>query len=62
MEQSEIDAVEILKIGKIQNEIECDMAILVDKKLRLLSREDLKYKVIRKKLRDLIEEYEKINY
>ena len=47
-----------MEIGKIQNELDFEKALIADRKLRVLSKEDSKYKVIRKKLRDLIADYE----
>jgi len=51
-----------LEIGKIQNELDFEKALIADRKLRVLSKEDSKYKVIRKKLRDLIANYEDKNW
>ena len=48
----------LLEFGKIQNELDFEKALIADRKLRVLSKEDSKYKVIRKKLRDLIADYE----
>lgn len=36
--------------------------MIADRRLRVLSKEDSKYKVLRKKLRDLIEDYENKNW
>jgi len=52
----------LLEIGIIQNELDFERALIADRKLRVLSKEDSKYKVIRKKLRDLIENYENKNW
>ena len=51
-----------MEIGKIQNELDFEKALIADRKLRVLSKEDSKYKVIRKKLRDLIANYEDKNW
>ena len=60
--EKRLDITNLLEIGKIQNELELERALIADRKLRVLSKEDQKYKVIRKKLRDLIEDYENKNW
>jgi len=60
--KTQLDISELLKFGKIQNELDFERALIMDRKLRVLSKEDSKYKVIRKKLRDLIEDYENKNW
>lgn len=60
--KTQLDISKLLEIGKIQNELEFERALIVDRKLRVLSKEDPKYKVIRKNLRDLIEDYENKNW
>lgn len=45
--------------GKIEDELEYERCLLADRKLRVLSNTDKSFKPIRKKLRDLIEKYEK---
>lgn len=42
----------------IQNELDFERALIADRKLRVLSKENPKFKTVRKKLRDLIEQYE----
>lgn len=49
-------------LAGIQNELEFERALIVERKLRILAKENPKYKSLRKKLRDLIEEYEKKNW
>jgi hypothetical protein len=56
--KTQLDISKLLEIGKIQNELDFERALIADRKLRVLSKEDSKYKVIRKKLRDLIADYE----
>lgn len=56
--KAEINIKELLKRGEIQNELELERALLADRKLRVLAKDDPKYKVLRKELRDLIEVYE----
>ncbi|MFN2262387.1 MAG: helix-turn-helix domain-containing protein [Psychroflexus sp.] len=51
-----------MKTGKIENELDFERALITDRKLRKLSKENNKYKNIRKELRDLIEIYENENW
>ncbi|WP_299672940.1 helix-turn-helix transcriptional regulator [uncultured Polaribacter sp.] len=60
--KTQIDISKLLEIGKIQNELDFESALIADRKLRMLSKENSKYKVTRKKLRDLIEDYENKNW
>jgi len=53
---------EILELGEIQNELDFERALIADRKLRVLSKENPKYKTLRRKLRDLIEDYESKNW
>lgn len=52
----------ILKAGKIENQLEFERSIIADRKLKTLSKSDVRYKAKRKKLRDLIEKYENQNW
>lgn len=49
---------QFLEDGKIQNELDFERALIADRKLRVLSKEDPTLKDVRKKLRDLLEAYE----
>ncbi|MER3374021.1 MAG: helix-turn-helix domain-containing protein [Allomuricauda sp.] len=60
--KTQFDIKEILKIGEIQNELDLERALIADRKLRVLSKEDPKLKVVRDKLRDLIKAYEDKNW
>ncbi len=60
--KTQLDISKLLEFGKIQNELDLERALIVDRKLRVLSKEDSKYKAIRKKLRGLIEDYENKNW
>ncbi|SRR5690554_3175828 len=60
--KTQLDITKLLEIGKIQNELDLERALIADRKLRVLSKENPKYKAIRKKLRDLIEDYENKNW
>jgi len=59
---TQTDLSKLLEIGEIKNELDFERALIADRKLRVLSKEDPKYKAIRKKLRDLIETYENLNW
>jgi transcriptional regulator with XRE-family HTH domain len=56
--KTQLDIKELHKVGKIENELDFERALITDRKLRVLSKENPKYKSLRKKLRDLIEQYE----
>jgi len=60
--KTQFDISKLLEFGKIQNELDFERALIADRKLRVLSKDDPKYRVIRKKLRDLIEDYENKNW
>ncbi len=60
--KTQFDISEIIERGKIQNELDLERAMIADRKLRVLSKENPKFKTIRKKLRDLIEQYENQNW
>lgn len=55
---TQFDISKLIKDGEIQNELDFERALIADRKLRVLSKENPKYKSMRKKLRDLIEAYE----
>ena len=52
----------ILRRGYISNELELERAFIIERKLRLMSSENSKYKEIRKQLRSIIKEYETKNW
>lgn len=54
--QFDIDS--FLEKGKIQNELDFERALIADRKLRVMVKENPKLKAVRKKLRDLMEAYE----
>jgi transcriptional regulator with XRE-family HTH domain len=60
--KTQFDIEEILELGEIQNELDFERALIADRKLRVLSKENSKYKTLRRKLRDLIEDYESKNW
>ncbi len=60
--KTQFDISELIEIGKIENELDFERALIADRKLRVLSKESTKFKSVRKKLRDLIEQYENQNW
>lgn len=60
--KTQFDIEEILELGEIQNALDFERALIADRKLRVLSKENPKYKTLRRKLRDLIEDYESKNW
>lgn len=56
--QTDFDINRVIKQGKIQNELDFERALIADRKLRILSKENVDYVPVRKKLRDLIEDWE----
>lgn len=59
---TQFDIEKVLGSGKIQSELEYERALIADRKLRTLSKENTRLKPLRKKLRDLIEKYENKNW
>lgn len=59
---TQIDISQLIEAGKIQNELDFERALIADRRLRVLSKKNRKYKSVRKKLRDLIEQYENQNW
>lgn len=60
--KTQFDISELIENGKILNELDFERALIADRKLRVLSKENPKFKSVRKKLRDLIEQYENQNW
>lgn len=60
--KTQFDVNQLIESGKIQNELDFERALIADRKLRVLSKENPKFKSVRKKLRDLIEQYENQNW
>ncbi len=52
----------IIKSGEIQNEFDLEIAMVCDRLLRLLIKENPQLKAICKRLRDIIEDYETKNW
>ena len=60
--KTQFDIEKVLEAGKLQTELEYERALIADRKLRVLSKENYRLKPLRKKLRDLIEQYENKNW
>ena len=60
--ETQFDLSELIENGKILNELDYERAMIADRKLRVLSKENPKFQPVRKKLRDLIEQYENENW
>jgi len=60
--KTQFDILGLIELGEIKNELDFERALIADRKLRVLSKENPKFKTLRKKLRDLIEVYENKNW
>ena len=60
--KAEFDIKKLIEKGKIESELELERALIADRKLKHLSKKDIKYKRVRKDVRDLIEAYEDKNW
>jgi transcriptional regulator with XRE-family HTH domain len=60
--KTQCDISQLIESGKIQNELDFERALIADRKLRVLAKENPKFKASRKKLRDLIGQYENQNW
>ncbi len=60
--KNQFDIEKLIETGKIQNELEFERALIADRKLRVLAKENPKFNSIRKALRDLIQTYEHKNW
>lgn len=56
--KTHFDIAELVESGSIKNELDYERALIADRKLRLLSKENAHFKTLRQKLRDIIERYE----
>jgi len=56
--KTHFDIEKIVELGIINNELDYERALIADRKLRLLGKEDVHFKNLRKKLRNIIEKYE----
>jgi antitoxin component HigA of HigAB toxin-antitoxin module len=56
--KTHFDVNKVIEPGKIQNELDFERALILDRKLKLLAKENSDYKLVREKLRDLIQDWE----
>lgn len=56
--KTHFDIEKLVENGSITNELDYERALIADRKLRVLSKENSHFKFLRLKIRDLIEEYE----
>lgn len=56
--KTDFDIEKIIEKGIITNELDYERALIADRKLRLLAKDDLHFKNLRFKLRDIIDKYE----
>lgn len=56
--KTHFDIEKLIEKGIITNELDYDRALIADRKLRLLAKDNLHFKNLRSKLRDLLERYE----
>lgn len=62
MKTADFDIEKIVKRGAITNELDYERALIADRKLRILSKENRHFKNVRNNLRDLIEQYESLEW
>ena len=60
--KEQVDLKRILKAGKLSDELDLERALILDRKLRLLVKEDPELMESRKRLRSIIKDYEKANW
>lgn len=60
--KEQIDLKHILKTGKLSDELDLERALILDRKLRLLVKDDPALSESRKRLRSIIKQYEKANW
>ena len=60
--KTHFDIEKIVQNGTITNGLDYERALVADKKLRLLAKESLHFKKIRTQLRDLIVQFENVNW
>lgn len=57
--KTEFDIEVILKKGRLSNELDYERALVAERKLRLLAKEDAQFTTLRQQLRELLESYER---
>ena len=60
--KTQFDIDTVVEKGIIQNELDYDRALIADRKLRLLAKDNPYFKSLRKKLRSIIEIYESLEW
>lgn len=60
--KEQVNLKNILKAGALTNELDLERALILDRKLRLLVKDDPELLESRKKLRSIIKQYEKANW
>ena len=60
--KTQFDIEKVLEEGKLQDELDYERALIAERKLRVLCKENFRLKPVREKLRDLIEHYEDKNW
>ena len=60
--KTHFDIEKIVEKGVITNELDYDRALIADRKLRILAKENLHFKKLRFQLRDIIQKYEDLNW
>jgi hypothetical protein len=62
IKKTQFDISELIENGEILNELDLERVMIAERKLRVIAKENSKFKSTRKKLRDLIEQYESKNW
>jgi len=60
--KTHFDIEKIVEKGLISNELDYERALIADRQLRILAKENLHFKNLRSKLRDVIEKYENVEW
>jgi len=60
--KTETDLRDILKKGELTNELDFERALIIDRKLRLIVKQQPEFAEDRKKLRSIIKSYEKVHW
>lgn len=60
--KTSFDFEKLFNQNQIENEMDLERALVAERKLRIMAKEDQKFEIIRKKLRDSIYEYEQKNW
>jgi hypothetical protein len=60
--KTHFDIEKVIENGSITNALDYERALIADRKLRLLAKDNAHFKNLRMKLRDIIEKYEKLEW